>query len=451
MQSMEAQRIESDAPKPVRVDWEAFYRNYRKPGYVSGFEIVNKLGGGMFGLVFKARKESIGKDYAIKFLKVDDDTVRDAVMREIDNVSFFAQIDHPNLVSIEDMGSIDGIPFLVMSYAGDDTLQKRLQQGGLTREQAMHIFVQAARGVQALHDHSLVHFDLKPANIFLKGDVARVGDYGLSKLVSASRNSLSFGRGTPYYMAPEMLQRRGDARSDVYSLGVILYECLYGDVPFRGDSEWEVLRKHETATPEFPDGALQADREIVLRCMAKRPEDRFQSAAELLRAMQAPVALGESMLLGPSAVAPAPTRDAAAAAPVGDPASPASGAAERRLDGRSDPATTATPPPLPSRLRDPVDGARDGAQSPYGMPWQSNEAPRGIVARLVRVIFSLIELTVRVVMLPVRLLGAFFGRGLIWLLRLPFRLLGVLARLIGVLLVIAVFVLIIVTLTAMVA
>src|SRR5690606_6171464 len=96
---MEAQRIDTESPSPVRVDWEAFYRSYRKPGYLTGFEIVNKLGGGMFGLVFKARKESIGKDYAIKFLKVDDDSVRDAVMREIDNVSFFAQIDHPNLVS----------------------------------------------------------------------------------------------------------------------------------------------------------------------------------------------------------------------------------------------------------------------------------------------------------------------------------------------------------------
>ena len=98
------------APEPSpRIDWEAFYRNYRKPGYVPGFEIVNKLGGGMFGLVFKARKESIGKDYAIKFLKVDDESVRDAVGREIDAVRYFAQIDHPNLVSIEDKGGNDTV------------------------------------------------------------------------------------------------------------------------------------------------------------------------------------------------------------------------------------------------------------------------------------------------------------------------------------------------------
>src|SRR5688572_3155126 len=313
---MEAQRTEPAAATPPRVDWEAFYRNYRKPGYLAGFEIVNKLGGGMFGLVFKARKESIGKDYAVKFLKVDDDTVRDAVVRELDNVSFFAQIDHPNLVSIEDKGVIDGIPYLVMSYAGQETLQKRLQQGALTREEALRIFVQAARGVQALHDHSLVHFDLKPANIFLKGDVARVGDYGLSKLVSESRNSLSFSRGTPYYMAPEMLQRRGDARSDIYSLGIILFECLYGDVPFRGDSEWEVLRKHEVAEPQFPPTSLPADQAIVRRCLAKKPEERFPSVAELLRALQAPVALGESLLWRagtprPPAAAQSPARPTA--------------------------------------------------------------------------------------------------------------------------------------------
>jgi serine/threonine protein kinase len=386
----------------VRVDWEAFYRGYRKPGYLPGFEIANKLGGGMFGLVFKARKESIGKDYAIKFLKVDDDTVRDAVMREIENVSFFAQIDHPNLVSIEDRGTVDGIPYLVMSYAGEQTLQHRLQAGRLSRDEALRIFVQAARGVQALHDHSLVHFDLKPANIFLKGDVARVGDYGLSKLVSASRNSLSFGRGTPYYMAPELLQRRGDARSDIYSLGIVLYECLYGEVPFRGESEWEVLKKHETAAPTFPASALPADRAVILRCLAKRPEERFASVAELLHALQAPAALGESMAFGPQ---PPPTGEAAA---------------------------PPTPPPLPAA----APAGRDPADSPYGMPWRE-PPPHGVLGIVVRGIFALLESCIWLLLLPVRAVSAFAGRGLVWLLRLPFRILSLSVQLVGLLLVVA--------------
>ena len=422
---MEAPRTDPAPQAATRVDWEAFYRSYRKPGYVPGFEIVTKLGGGMFGLVFKARKESIGKDYAIKFLKVDDDTVRDAVVREIDNVGFFAQIDHPNLVSIEDKGSVDGIPFLVMSYAGDETLQTRLQNGGIGRDEAMRIFVETARGVQALHEHSLVHFDLKPANIFLKGDVARVGDYGLSKLVSVSRNSLSFGRGTPYYMAPELLQRRGDARSDQYSLGIILFECLYGDVPFRGDSEWEVLKKHEVAMPQFPPHADPNDRMVIQRCLAKRPEDRFASVAELLRALQAPVSLGESLRLMPSH-------------PTGESSAPCVGPLAGRVLAEPSPrlahtVSPSSPPPLP----------RDPAESPYGMP-RSQDRPRGLLAFLVRGVFAVFELAIWAVLVPVRAVSVVFGRGILWALKLPFRILGLTAQLIGLLLVFALLVLLIV-------
>ena len=413
----ELQQDAGSEPGP-RIDWEAFYGSYRKPGYVGGFEIINKLGGGMFGLVFKARKESIGKDYAIKFLKVDDESIRDAVNRELDSVKHFAQIDHPNLVSIEDMGDVDGIPYLIMSYAGQETLRKRIDKGGMQREDALRIFAQAARGVQALHEHSLVHFDLKPANVFLKGDVARVGDFGLSKLVTESRNSLSFGRGTPYYMAPEMLQRRGDARSDIYSLGVMLYECLCGDVPFRGDSEWEVLRKHESEEVSFPDHLVAQDRQIIARCLAKDPLDRYESVAELLRDLQAPVALGESLLIR--------------AAPV-----------ERVAESR--------PPEPKQAMRPPVLGdagdilLRDPADSPYQMPWrQSQPSSNRLLTFLVRQVFSVFELVIFVVMLPVRLLSGASGRGLSWLFELPLQLLQFAVRVLGLTLVIALIALMVV-------
>jgi hypothetical protein len=158
-----------------------------------------------------------------------------------------------------------------------------------------------------------VHFDLKPANVFLKGGVARVGDYGLSKLVTHSRGSLSMGRGTPYYMAPEMLQRRGDTRSDIYSLGVVLYECLCGDVPFKGDSEWEVLRKHEHEAPVFPAHVGGRERAAIARCLQKDPDQRFQSVGGLIAALATPA------LATPAPIAVAP---AAAAASVPSPSSP---------------------------------------------------------------------------------------------------------------------------------
>ncbi|MEM7202860.1 MAG: serine/threonine-protein kinase [Planctomycetota bacterium] len=276
----------TDRSSAPAIDWESFYRNYRKPGYLPGFELLEKLGSGMFGLVFKARKQSIGRDYAVKFLKVDDPSVRDAVLAELESLHWFAQVDHPNLVSIEDRGEVSGIPYIVMAFAGRETLQDRLTAAEANPDELLHLFAQACRGVEALHSRSLVHFDLKPANVFLKGAVARVGDYGLSRLVAHSRNSLSMGRGTPFYMAPEMLQRRGDARSDVYSLGVMLYEILLGDVPFRGDSEWEVLRKHETEAPSIPKTLPTTWRELLSRCLAKQPEERFANAGALVTALQ---------------------------------------------------------------------------------------------------------------------------------------------------------------------
>ncbi len=317
-------RPEPVADERAAPDWEAFYASYRKPGYVPGYEITSKLGGGQFGLVFRARKQSIGKDYAIKFLQVEDGEVRRALRAELEQLQHFAQLDHPNLVAIEDRGEIDGIPFLVMAFAGTDTLQGRLQQhvpapgvpaNGAAKDELLHFFLQACRGVAALHEHSLVHFDLKPANVFLRGDVARVGDFGLSKLVTHSCGSLSVGRGTPFYMAPELLQRRGDARSDIYSLGVMLYEILCGQLPFRGETEWQVLRQHESEPPPLPGHLSASERALLQRCLAKDPAARFQSVHDLLATFGAPAAS-------------AATTSAAMAGPNVPPPLPAGGAAE---------------------------------------------------------------------------------------------------------------------------
>ncbi len=275
-----------DAPSPERaMDWEQFFSSYREPDFVPGFTISNKLGSGVFGEVYKAERTSIGKPYAIKFLRLQDERLHEQVLRELDSLQHLAQVDHPNLVTIEDRGEVCGIPYIVMGYAGDETLKSLLQDGPIHREQAVALFRQVLQGVAALHDRSIIHFDLKPANIFINGDAVRVGDYGLSKLVSESGGTLSMGRGTPYYMAPEMLRRRGDARSDVYSLGVILYELLVGDVPFKGDSEWEILRRHERESPSIPETLPGKLRSVIARCLEKKPRARFANAGEVLCAM----------------------------------------------------------------------------------------------------------------------------------------------------------------------
>ena len=264
------------------MDWEAFYNNFRTPDFIPGYEIQNRLGGGAFGDVYKARKQSIGKAYAIKFLKIEDDTQRQAVERELTQVRHFAVIDHPNLVSIEDLGTVMGVPYLIMGYAGEDTLARRLKAGTLDLEHALLYFVQAARGTLALHDRRLVHFDLKPSNIFLKGDVARVGDYGLSKLLTDGRTTLSYGRGTPQYMAPEMLKNRADHRADIYSLGVILFEALTGKLPFQGDQGTGLVLRETDDPPPFPDSFPVNLRPVVERCLRLSPDDRFVNVGEML-------------------------------------------------------------------------------------------------------------------------------------------------------------------------
>ncbi len=263
-------------------DWEHFYRHLREPGFLEGYQILGLLGHGTFGVVYKARKLSVGRPVAVKFLKVDDPVTGEAVMRELGSLEYLAQLDHPNLVSIEDQGSVDGIPYIVMGYAGEETLALKLgEEGPLPPAEAAGLLAQVCSGVQALHDHGFVHFDIKPANIFLKGGRPRLGDYGLARLITATRRTLSFGRGTPLYMAPELLDRKGDERSDIYSLGVVLFETVTGKPPFSGESEWEVMRKHEKEPLRFPRGFPKSLRPVVSRAMAKKPGDRYSSASEM--------------------------------------------------------------------------------------------------------------------------------------------------------------------------
>jgi serine/threonine protein kinase len=281
----------AESPRPETgpieqsMDWEAFYNNFRKSDFVPGYEIQNRLGGGAFGDVYKARKMSIGKAYAIKFLKIDDDGQRAAVQRELNQVRHFAAIDHPNLVTIEDMGTAMGVPYLIMGYAGEDTLARRLREGTLGEDEAVDLFAQACRGVVALHDRRLVHFDLKPSNIFLKGNVARIGDYGLSKLMVDGRSTLSFGRGTPQYMAPEMIRSRADHRADLYSLGVILFETLTRSLPYPPEEAGGLVLREEDHPPKFPDGFPASLTEPVTRALRLRPEDRFATVEEFLTAI----------------------------------------------------------------------------------------------------------------------------------------------------------------------
>jgi eukaryotic-like serine/threonine-protein kinase len=281
------------------MDWEAFYNHFREPDFIPGYEIEHRLGGGAFGEVYKAHKHSIEKSFAIKFLKVEDGAKERVIERELEQVRHFASIDHPNLVTIEDMGAVMGVPYLVMGYAGEMTLARRIAQGSFGLRDALSYFVQTCRGVLALHDRRLVHFDLKPGNVFIHGDVARVGDYGLSKLMTEGRMTLSFGRGTPHYMAPEMLKGRADHRADIYSLGVILFECVSGEVPFDLKSNAGVVLRETDAPPKFADDFPAELRVVIERCLRLDPADRFDSVEDLLVELGQTARRGDSIRVEP--------------------------------------------------------------------------------------------------------------------------------------------------------
>lgn len=305
------------------IDWEVFYNSLRKKDFLPGFEIQNRLGGGAFGEVYKARKQSIGKVYAVKFLKVVESTAEEAIEHELEQVRYFASFDHPNLVTIEDMGVVMGVPYVIMGYAGEDTLARRMQRGELESDNGMRFFVQACRGVLALHDRRLAHFDLKPSNIFLRGDVARVGDYGLAKLIGDGRQTLSFGRGTPHYMAPEMLKNRGDHRADIYSLGVILYEIQCGQLPFPCSDGIGNLLRDDDEPPVFSASFPVALRPVVERALRLDPDHRYWSLNEFLADMGQTARQGDSVHMGVLSMERGPDGElmdsAAEAGIVGDP------------------------------------------------------------------------------------------------------------------------------------
>lgn len=343
------------------MDWEAFYNQFRQPDFVPGYEIQNRLGGGAFGEVYKARKASIGKAYAIKFLKIDDEAQRDAALRELEQVRHFAAIDHPNLVTIEDLGTVVGVPYLIMGYAGEETLSRLLRRGRLETETALSYFVQTCRGVLALHDRRLVHFDLKPSNVFIKGDVARVGDYGLSKMLVDGRMTLSFGRGTPQYMAPEMIKNRADHRADIYSLGVMLYECLSGKLPFESEMPGALPVRESDVPPVFPDDFPARLRIVVERCVRVDPALRYADVAELLADLGQTARPGDSIRLErpipPLAPPPVPVRP---------------------------PSSTSTRP-LASPSAGPSTGSAAGSNSRNATPGStSNGEPRSTAAELTR-------------------------------------------------------------------
>jgi TolB-like protein/tetratricopeptide (TPR) repeat protein len=264
-----------------------------QPGTTLGrYQIVSLLGSGGMGEVYRARDERLGRDVAIKVLNAAPDS--DRLTRFEREARATALLAHPNILTIFDVGSHDGAPFIVCELLEGQTLRGRLASGPIKPGEAIGIALQLARGVAAAHAVRVVHRDIKPENLFITHDgTLKILDFGLAKLkteallandaetVDVSSPGLLIG--TPGYMAPE--QVRGavvDERTDIFAIGTVLHEMLTAIQLFRRPSSAETIAAVLNDRPRaMGSGIPVALERIVFRCLEKDPADRFQSASEL--------------------------------------------------------------------------------------------------------------------------------------------------------------------------
>jgi serine/threonine protein kinase len=261
------------------------YRWGQRP--LDGFTIKRGLGQGGFGEVYFAVSDG-GKEVALKLL------LRGRTDTELRGISNCLNFKHPNLVHLYDLNTDErGDHWLVMEYVHGEPLSAVLNRNpkGLPADQARDWFLQVAKAVSYLHDHAVIHRDIKPGNVFVEHGVLKLGDYGLSKTVSSASLTQSANVGTVYYMAPEVGRGSCTKQVDVYACGVMFYEMLTGEVPFRGDSWAEVALRHQTDTPELtriPPEYLT----IIEKALHKKPELRYGDMDEMIRAVESVSRLG---------------------------------------------------------------------------------------------------------------------------------------------------------------
>lgn len=255
------------------------------------YEILAELGRGGMGVVYQARQISLQRLVALKMVLRAEFASQDELVRFRQEAESAAQLDHPGIVPVFEVGESDGRQFFSMAFVEGKTLSQRLQEGPLGLQEAAELVRQLAVAVAYAHSRGIVHRDLKPGNVLLdKTGRPRITDFGLAKRLDVGNELTMTGQivGTPSYMPPE--QARGEIakigpHSDVYSLGAVLYACLTGRPPFQAANPIETLQQvqhNEPARLRLLNKAIPRDLEIIcLKCLAKRRSDRYESAAHL--------------------------------------------------------------------------------------------------------------------------------------------------------------------------
>lgn len=269
---------------------------------IGAYEIVGQLGQGGMATVYKAYHQRLDRFVALKLMHdtfLQDDDFRARFQRE---ARIVARLEHPNIVHIYDFNEHDGIPYLVMRFVPGMTLKKYVIKHGLSLQKTRVLLMQIAEALDYAHTRGVLHRDMKPSNILIdKDDCPYITDFGLARIAEAGSSTISHDMmlGTPFYISPEQAQgeKNLDSRTDIYSLGVILYELVSGRVPFQADTPYAIVHGHIYQQPKAAsthNDTLPEEVDWVLdKALAKEPDDRYSTAVEMMQAFAEAIEAGK--------------------------------------------------------------------------------------------------------------------------------------------------------------